>query len=191
MTKPRKKKGALLKLVGTAVLLLSFATQNFFYEKWNARSGELTSAMRDRSLIDKGALLNEVLYFSARTLPKGSEHVDLSALAEAKAAQAALKTAQSQAVAVFVIDSISRDEKAALSKKLFERAATVRNYATLLSFFAFINDEYGKYSEQLNVEYAAIRAKQSMAKWIYLGLYTFGALVVLLGLLFEWRGAEE
>jgi hypothetical protein len=71
MAKPRKKKGALLKLVGTAVLLLSFATQNFLYEKWNARSVELTSAMRDRSLIDKGALLNEVVRFEIGSLSKG------------------------------------------------------------------------------------------------------------------------
>jgi len=191
MAKPRKKKGALLKVNGTAVLLLSFATQNFFYQAWDARSAELTSAMRDRSLIDKGALLNEVLYFAARTSPRESESINLSALAEAKVSQAALKTAQSQAVAVYVIESISRDEKAALSKKLFAKAAEVRDYASLLSFFAFINDEYGKYSEQLNVEYAAIQAKRTVAKWIYLVLYTLGALVLLLGLLFEWRGAEE
>jgi len=40
--KPLKKKGTFFKLIGNSMLLLSFVTQNFLYETWNARSNELT-----------------------------------------------------------------------------------------------------------------------------------------------------
>ena len=60
MAKPRKKIGALLKLLGTATLLVSFGAQNFFYDISNTRSIQLIAAMRDMQMIDKSALLQEV-----------------------------------------------------------------------------------------------------------------------------------
>lgn len=188
--RPRRKLPALLKLVGTAVLLLSFATQNFAYEVSNARTAELVSAMRDRQLIDKSALLQEVLYFAAINSKQTLEGVDASDLAASKASLAALKVAQSLSVAVNAAKVIPPGEAERVLNSLFARAAQVEDYNGLLDYFSYVEKNFGKHSMQLNVQYDLEKSRRRMARRIYLLTYMLGAGLLLLGLFFDWRGVE-
>src|SRR5438045_1960844 len=125
MLKPLKKRGAFLKLLGTAVLLGSFAAQNFFYETSNARSAELLSAMRDRQMIDKSALMQEVMYFSALNSEGKLGGVSASELAAIKASLAAGKVVQSFSVAVNASRALPPDEISRPIKNAFADARKV------------------------------------------------------------------
>src|SRR5207253_3166492 len=56
-----------LKLLGGGILLTSFVTQTFVYDDWNAQSQDSHSAAVEQSLIDKSTLLNESLFYTARS----------------------------------------------------------------------------------------------------------------------------
>jgi hypothetical protein len=191
MAKPRKKIGAMLKLIGTAILLLSFGTQNFFYEISSARTAELLGAMRDRQMIDKSALLQESMYFSAINSASTLKDISATELAAAKASIAALKIAQSASVGINAAKAIPPQEAAAVIKAMFSEAERVNDYKSLNAFFAYIDKNVSPHTMQLNVQYEKELAGRKVSRAIYLILYLVGATFLLLGLFFEWRGAEE
>lgn len=182
-----KKNAALLKLLGSVLLLGAYVAQNFLYERSSARTAELVSAMRDRQMIDKGALLQEVLYFETSRSDGDLKDDELRAIRASKARVAATKTAQSLSVAINAARVLSHDDAKAALQDLFARAQAVSSYRDLMGFFQYMNELPESYAEALNQEYERERELRAWSRDLFLALYVLAAAIALCGLCFEWR----
>jgi len=178
----RKRLAKVLKLIGSAILLLSFATQNFFYDAWHSQADELRKGVLEQAVIDKSVLLNELLFFVAE-LPADASKTE--AVRRYKIREAARKVASSQSMPVSSISALTTGEKTDAINKLRASAAKVVDYDSFLSFLNFVNSEYGKYSDQFNEQRQQLERKQRTARWIYLVLYVLGSFVLILGIRYE------
>src|SRR6267154_1048542 len=136
---PREKVARRLNIFGGMIILLSFVTQNFLYDRWDSRRSDLRTAIDERALVDKSVLLNEILYFTAQT----------DQVRRFKINEAARKMAMSATMPVVYSDSLTTPEKTTLSNRLFAEATTVNDYASFLKFVQIVNDDYGGYSEEI------------------------------------------
>lgn len=191
MPKPLKKRGAQLKFVGTAILFLSFITQNFFYESWRQSSDSLVSASHSRALIDKGALINEMAYYILSSADLSKVLPDQKAAAESKIQQFALKLYQSEVINIASLQSIPNEDKQKYINALHAKLGTVKDYRSAAEFTDFLNTQAEKYSHAYSDEIEMLASRRNFAKWAYLGLYGVGALLLLIGLYFDWKGADE
>jgi hypothetical protein len=172
-----------LKIIGGTIILLSFATQNFFYDRWDSRRSALRTAIDERAIIDKGALLNEVLYF---TVNMPQEHSDEAAKGgRSKINEAARKTAMSSMMPVAYSESLTSQEKTRLINRLFTEAAAVGDYKSFLRFIQLVNSEYGKYSTQIAEQDQHLGKIRQRAQWVYLALYLLGSVTLLRALKYE------
>ena len=191
MSKPRKKLGALLKLIGTAILLGSFVAQNSYYETSNARTNELLSAMRDRQMVDKSALLQESMYFSALSSEGKLGDIDAKELAAVKASLSAMKVGQSFSIGINAARAMPPDQAKRVIKEMFAQASQVNDYKTLSAFFQYVNKVVTPHVMQLNAQLDIEREKRERARVTYFILYGLGSFLLLTGLFFDWRGVEE
>ena len=191
MAKPLKKRGALLKLAGTVVIFVSFVTQNFFYESWRQSADALTAAQSARSLIDKGALINEAMYYILVSPSMASVIPEQQLAAQIKVKQYALKIHQSEVINIASLSSLSKEEKTTYINALHAKLATVNDLPSAAAFTDFLNEQATKYSGYYRQEVEALSEKRTAAKWFYLVMYAVGALLLLSGLYFDWKGAEE
>jgi hypothetical protein len=171
----QQRKSRALKIAGSAVLLISFVTQNFLYDRWTAREALLEQGGFDRSLIDKSVLLNEVLYFTAQSVP-GANVQDLK---EFYIHEAARKLAISSTMPVVSNEFLKTQEKVDLLNSLLQRAHGVSDFSSFLSLVKTANDSYGKYSQEMSMEAIQVGSKRAKARYIYLGFYILGALLLL------------
>jgi hypothetical protein len=191
MPKPFKRRGALLKLLGTSVLFVSFITQNFFYESWHQSAESLYTAQSARSLIDKGALINEGHFYILSSHDLASAIPDQRALAEYKIRQFVLKLYQSEVINISSLGQITPELKTKYIEALRTRATAVKDYQSAAGFTEFLNRQAESYQSAFSDERAALSQKRTIAKWAYLLLYATGALLLLVGLHYDWKGVEE
>jgi hypothetical protein len=170
-----KKRAKVLKLIGSAILLSSFVTQNFLYDRWNSRATLLEKAGEDRSLIDKSVLLNEVLYFTA-SASAGHPTDDLKS---AYIREAARKLALSSIIPVETAKDLTLQEKLDLSNGLLTDARGTNDYSSFLVLVSKINDSYGRYAQEIDTEYKKLLSERATARTIYLSLNITGTLFLL------------
>lgn len=166
-----------MALIGGAVLLLSFITQNFFHDKWNSRMRELEIAMSDRSVIDKSVLLNEVLYFVAFA----PENQTTGRVREAYIAEAARKLAISSEIPVMLSDAVTSEQKVQLVNALDSRARNVHDYESFVANVKYINTTYDSYFDEIVGNYRHLNKLSGYARWVYLSLYVLGSAIALVG----------
>jgi hypothetical protein len=143
-----QRKRKMLKLVGSAVLLLSFMTQNFLYYRWNARLQLLDRGNVGQSLIDKSVLLNEVLYFTARPAP-GATVDDLQKFYIHEAAR---NLAMSSTFPVLSREGLKTQERVDLSNSLLSEARGVSDFPSFVALIKRVNESYGQYSQEMSDE---------------------------------------
>jgi hypothetical protein len=93
------------KVLGGLILLFSFITQNFLYDKWNAESQLLDSSAVDQAIIDKSILLNEALFFTASPGEGSFDAKELKNVKEQYIREAARKTALSHTVRILIANT--------------------------------------------------------------------------------------
>ena len=191
MPKPLKRKGALYKFVGTAIIFVSFITQNFLYESWRAASDALFSAQQSRSLIDKGALINEASYFILSAGDRSAALPDQGAVAEHKIRQYALKVYQSEVINISALKSIEPKDKETYIGALRAKLGAVKDYRSAAEFTNFLNVQAENYSKAYTNEIDELNQRRTFARWAYVFLYSLGAVLLLVGLRYDWKGAEE
>ena len=169
-----------LELLGGGILLLSFITQNFFYDSWNQRDIELHSAIVDQAIIDKSVLLNEALYFLTQLGDSLLTPNDLADVRLQKIHEAARKVAFSQSIPVLLGNS-SRIEKAQLVDQLMQKAGLVKDYYSFSDYLRFVNDFANKYLPLAKLA-EGLSTKRETARWIYLILYVLGSVILLIGI---------
>jgi len=178
--RPREKLARRLKILGGMTILLSFVTQNFLYDRWDSRRSGLRTAIDERAIIDKGALLNEILYFTA-SLPQGTSD-QTGEVRRSKINEAATKIAMSSMMPVVYSDSLTAEQKTTLANHLFAEARTVSDYDSFLKFTQIVNDGYGTYSREINEQDQRLGRIREIARWTYLGLYLLGSSILLVAL---------
>jgi hypothetical protein len=174
-----KKSARTLKLIGGTVLLLSFITQNFFFDDWASRVSLLAEGMMDGAIIDKSVLLNEILYFTARSAPSDP---DIASLREAYIREAARKLAISVNIPVISNETLQTREKVDLANRLMAQANSVADFPQFLKLVTTANETYAKYPLEVNAEVVQLNSRRKSARFIYLGLYLIGSLLLLVGI---------
>jgi hypothetical protein len=174
-----KKSARRLKLIGGTVLLMSFISQNFFYDVWASRVSLLAQGMMDRAIVDKSVLLNEILYFTARS---GPSDPDIDSLRETYIREAARKLAISVNIPIESNESLQTHEKVAFANRLLSQANSVANFPQFLKSVTTANESYDKYPLEMNAEAARLDSRRKSARFVYLGLYLVGSLLLLVGI---------
>jgi len=179
----KKKRAKILKITGGAVLFLSFITQNYLYDIWNSRKQDLHLASVDAAIMNKGVLLNEILYFVS-SLGKGSlKPEEVEQIRWQKIREAARKIAMSNSIFVLVND-LDKQDKVNVANDLMARADAVKDYYSYSEFMGYFNSLDQKYFST-GVYSEDIREKRDIARHVYLGLYILGSFLVLAGVKFE------
>lgn len=171
----RKRSVKNLKTLGSAVLLLSFITQNFLYERWNARATQLEKGMVERAILDKSVLLNEILYFTAQS-SSGTSTDDLKKFYIHEAAR---KLAYSSVFPVASDENLTTHEKMDSSNSILSQARAVDDFPAFSALVKTANESYGKYAEDMNLQSDRISSKRTFARNIYLAAYIVGAFLLL------------
>ena len=168
-------KHRILKFIGSAVLLVSFVTQNFLYDRWNSKVALLEQGAVDRALIDKSVLLNEVLYFTAQP----TSETTANDLKEAYIREAARKLAISSIIPITSSQAFQTQQKVNLSNALLSEARGVKDFPSFLALVKKVNDSYGRYSTEMTEEALRMNSRRALARYIYLALYVIGTLLLL------------
>src|SRR6185295_14847237 len=90
--------------------LLSFIVQNYSYVDWNTETQALHAATVEQAIIDKGVLLNEVLYFTSSLDKQALTEEEVKSLKEQYIQQAAVKAALSHSMAVMSTDLEKKEQ---------------------------------------------------------------------------------
>lgn len=171
----------------SAILLVSFITQQYLFECWRSQSDNLHEAILELPVVDKSVLLNEVLYFVVGVRPGTMGLWDTSAVPAASIREAARKAAMSESMPVLYSDSLDTAKKSDLVKSLYAPAASVSDYDGLLGCFDFIDGPFGDYGSDLNRQLSDIGRYREWARNVYLLLYLAGSLFLLWGTGREYR----
>jgi hypothetical protein len=183
MPSPDHDRARLLKVVGGAVLLASFLVQTFLHEDRESEAADLRAAVLERAVIDKSVLLNEVLYFAADS-SAGDPQV-VAELKRSKINEAARKAAFSFMMPVLFSSSLSKQDKTQLANQVLAGAARVNDHESFRTFVVAANQAYGKYSDELDRNRAALEKKRNSSRWVYLVLSLLGSAVLLVGVWYE------
>ena len=181
-----KKQSRFLKLLGSGILLTSFIAQNYFLEMWKEQSAMMVDASRDQALIDKGTLLNEILYFTAKP---GAGAFDSSELENVRAQylqMAAIKTAGAMSVRIATgTRTMSDTAKASQINEFREQAKRVVDFKG----FSELNDKVNKFNIDFSVENQKhirdIDSKRDFWRWIYIISSIIGSVFLLAGIWYE------
>jgi len=185
-----KKNAALLKLLGATVVFLSVVSQHFQYDRAKADDLKLTQAIDDRSLIEKGALINQTsMYVLYGDLAIPAE--DRSSLAAQHAAQVATKFYQALVPFVLEVEGIDKETKASDLETVRRAVGRVSDYRTLSDFMTIENEVTQKYEPAFKRQLDTLRERRSLSDRMYTGLYVLGGFLLFLPGLIDWRVAEE
>jgi hypothetical protein len=180
-----KKTSRILKIIGGIILFLSFVTQNYLYDKWNGESQGLHSATVEQSIIDKGVLLNEILYFTSKLDNESFSGEELKNIKEQYINQAAIKQTLSHFMAVMSTD-LPKQEQIDLMNKLMLQAKTVKDFNSFSELNRSINTSaFEKIQNERQLRIQRIEDSKNIARHIYLVLYLFGTLILLVGVWYE------
>jgi hypothetical protein len=171
----RKRSVRNIKTWGSAILLVSFITQNFLYERWNARATQLEKGMVERAIIDKSVLLNEILYFTAQSSP-GTSTDDLKS---SYIHEAARKVAYSSKLPIDSDENLTTREKRNLSNSLLSQVQAVNDFPGFLALVKTVNESFGQYAQDMNLQSDRVSSKRALARNIYLAAYMVGAFLLL------------
>lgn len=186
--KQAKARGALFKLFGSIVLLVAFVIQNNFYDRSSARLNELRTATLERAVVDKGAQLAEVLYFEAAATDDALiKNVSVS---EQQIHRAAVKIAESTSMTVFYNDALDGDQKIELRRQLELAASQVFDFASYLQFLDIVHERFAKYAQDIANQTQVAVERRKRARGAFLFVYAGGAVLLLVGLAFEWYAAH-
>ncbi|MDQ6803482.1 MAG: hypothetical protein M3065_00640 [Actinomycetota bacterium] len=178
-----KRKAHAWKIGGGALLLLSFVTQNYFYDRWNQADSDIRMAVLEGAVADKSVLLNEILYLDAGALSdSGLAVADLKRLA---ASEAARKLAYSTIMPVAYNSDLSTQVKTVLINQLTTRAGNVRDLRGFFELVNVVNSDYGRFAGELAIHQQALAHQRDRARWLYLAAYVTGSLMLLYGLRYD------
>ena len=144
-----------MKFVGGSILLASFITQNFLYDKWSSESENILRAAEDQSLIEKSVFLNEIKFFTAGLDRESFDSDKLKDVREQYIREAARKTAVAQTTRILV-SPLSDEQQKNYINQLEVNASKVKDFASMSDYYKFVNELTGHYNPQTN-EYAKWR----------------------------------
>lgn len=180
-----KRKAKIFKIIGGIIVFLSFITQNYLYDKWNSESQNLHSATVEQAIIDKGILLNEVLYYTAGLDKSALPDNEVKNVKEQYAKQAAVKQVISHSMAVMSTD-LDKQDQVDRMKKLFRQAVGVKDLLGLSELRKSINEQNDEViQKRREARFQSIESKRNTARQIYLALYIIGTTLLIIGIRHE------
>ncbi|MFI5398618.1 MAG: hypothetical protein ACHQ9S_24075 [Candidatus Binatia bacterium] len=177
-----------LKLVGGFVLLAAFITQYYLYDTWNSQLAELRAAFTDRAIVDKGVLLNQLMFFSLRDSALLPPSVAPEELRRQHIQEAARKGLLGLTLAMTAAGPLS-DQDVARLRHLADELRGVRDYESFLSFVQLFNEAND--AVDFSPKISALEARKRIARWIFLGLFAFGAALYYLGEFLSATGSHR
>ena len=136
-------------------------------------------------------MINEAMFYILSSPTLASVIPEQQLAAQIKIRQYALKIHQSELINIASLNSLSKEEKARYINALHAKLSTVKDLPSAAAFTDFLNEQAKTYSTYFSQEVEALSERRTTAKWIYLLLYAIGAALLLRGLYFDWKGAEE
>lgn len=143
------------------------------------------SATVEQAIIDKGALLSEVLYFTSGLGRDALKEEDIKTMKEQFIRQAAVKTVLSHSMAVMSTD-LDSQKQVDIINKLMRQANTVKDMYAFFEINKSINTLNADVIQKQRVERLHnIQNKRDMARYAYLVLYLFGTTLLILSVRYE------
>ena len=158
---------------GTAVLLLSWTTQEFVFEHFDSVSRSLDTANQRYSNAYNASLQYQTLYFSSA--------VATNRLNEASLTKAAQENSAGFAASLEPLP-IGQDEKDRTVSWLMNKASSVKDLDSFNEYMGAVNKE-DQAIFPLRIKYRkSIEKSRTIASWCYLLPYLFGTICVCRGL---------
>ena len=175
----------ILKLIGSSILLLSFLTQNYFYDKWKSELEKLDAAGIEQSLMDKSGLLNQILFFTAKIDTNSPAINEADALKTQFLRESVRKHLYGQMIWLLAND-YKKPEGISEIRSIMASAEKISSYQDYLNCIQQINaiESIENPQEFINKRMRYTNLKRN-ARYLYLTSYIFGSLILLLGMFLE------
>lgn len=175
----KKRRSAIYKVVGGALLLLSFVVQNYSYDIWNTRLTEYMNANRDYAAMQRSALLYQNLYFSLQ--PSDS----IAQTSRASAIQNAAKHDMISRMILHEANEDGVDEHGKILDEIRNEMNFVKDYHSYLSYLQKARgiDEFSLKEEEAQVKRDG--EWKTIYRNIFLVTYVIGSVLLLLGFRYE------
>ena len=165
-----------LEVLGGLLLLASFITQNYVYDRWDGRTKDLTDAITAQALVGKSIPLNEILYVVWQN--DGSLTAEQNREARLfKLREAVRKRVYAQIIPMAVSD-LPRPEATALIQQMQAAGNGVHDLATYVDFIAVVNGITTAY-KQAGLEVQHAREARDRWRERFLAAYIVGSLLLL------------
>lgn len=179
MAKMSLDKAKALELVGGLLLLVSFAIQNFLYDRWDEEAASTNQAILERAVIDKSILLNETLFFVAEADSSLSPE-DALELKTLKLKEAARKAMMAEFVGIRSagIDEVEARRLLEPGSKAARQIEDLRSYLEFVTVMNTVNQSH----EPAALALRRLERSRRVARWLFLVSYVLGSLALLWGL---------
>jgi hypothetical protein len=184
MQKPRKSKllddaklrrrGQCLKLIGSFLLLASFISQNFFYDRWDSRQKFLVDSTQKGILLNDSGNMNELLYMDTRPTGDASFDQQIKLIKLRKAAEA---YAAAESITLTLANVTDRTD----FDRLRQGAQGVSDYQSYVAYKRSFNGMEKAAHSSVMQEIPELGLKRRRMQLVYLVFYTLGGIFALIG----------
>jgi hypothetical protein len=172
----KNPKAKLFKMLGSGVLLLAFATQQFMEAKYSEKIDEKFRSYQAYTGAHNTGLLYLNLYFTQALATKVADGDVLK--------KAALDNVAGLSVSV-VASELPDTVKERRIATLFSAAQGVKDLDSYNHYMEVINREETDFRKETNDDYVRVVRYRDYSKWVYLAAYFVGSLLLLLGMRYE------
>lgn len=176
----RKRRSVVYKVVGGALLLLSFVIQNYSYDVWNTRLTEYMNANRDYAAMQRSSLLYQNLYFSLQQ----SDSIPQNEIRTAAIQNAAKHDVISRLI-LHTANEDKEDKHVAILEQIRKEVSFVKDYESYLSYLEKARgiDEFSLQDEEAQVKQDG--EWKTVYRNIFLVTYVVGSVLLLVGFRYE------
>jgi hypothetical protein len=173
-------KSIIYKIVGSAIILLSWVVQNYTFDEWDTKSKNYSESARDFSDMVRSSLLYESLYFHAGQ----SSNPNKVALQSAYIQQAAKKYALGLSVNTLNRE-IDKKDKIEKINMLISSLKSVKDFESFNEYTIKANEIVGDTFAESNTQIKNIENKRAIYKNVYLVAFILGTTILMVGYKYE------
>jgi hypothetical protein len=175
-----EKTSTICKVVGGLILLISFISQNYLYDKWKSESDKLEQAAIEQSLMDKSALLNEILYFVVNPQYAGHDSINVVNL-RGQFLQESIKKSTYGQIAWMAANGLDSQEDKNAVKEILQNLDSISSYSDFLNNIDKINRlPYNKKAKEVNGRWKQYDVSKDNIRTVYLILYIVGSVLIVI-----------
>jgi len=174
------------EVVGGLLLLGSFTVQNFLYDKWDEREKLIRQGITERSILDKGAIIFENLYFAANDCNGYFNKQQVAELKRQFINQAAVKNSYGLMFPIVTSD-MSKQKKTEITNKLTQLASSVGDFQSF-SNYILETGNIMKDVESPNDVLTRVSGNRDTARMLFLALNMAGSITLLIGICLRNKG---